>query len=112
MLLSLLACPGNSCISFFLSITPTSIGILSPPRSVFIRTPSSPLYLTVATLIEKKDWAALHWLTEAGFDRCQSESDCSIQLLFQPRGCRKVCEWHTQDWGCAEEPVHAGLHVL
>lgn len=29
------------------------IPFASPPRSVFIRTPSSPLYLTVATLMEK-----------------------------------------------------------
>lgn len=57
----------------------------SPPRSVFIRTPSSPLYLTVANLMEKM----------TGPLSTGSLKLASTDVTVNPVDVEK--EWHMQD---------------
>ncbi|CAK7325098.1 unnamed protein product [Dovyalis caffra] len=50
---SLIQVVGITDVGAYLEAASTVIPFISPARAVFIRTPSSPLYLTVATLMEK-----------------------------------------------------------
>jgi mandelonitrile lyase len=50
---SLIQVVGISEVGAYLEAASTVIPFASPARGVFIRTPSSPLYLTVATLMEE-----------------------------------------------------------
>jgi len=34
-----------------------------------------------------------------------------FDAIHFPRGCRKVCEWHTQDRGWTEEPFYRGWKI-
>lgn len=71
-----------------------------PARSVFIRNPASPLYLTVATLMEK-----ITGPLSAGSLRLAS-TDVRVNPIvrFNYFGwCVAVCEWHPQDRWCSEE---------
>ncbi|KAJ8900046.1 hypothetical protein K2173_024161 [Erythroxylum novogranatense] len=50
---SLIQVVGITEVGAYLEAASYVVPFVSPPRSVFIRTPSSPLYLTVATIMEK-----------------------------------------------------------
>ncbi|KAH7564920.1 hypothetical protein ACOSP7_021171 [Xanthoceras sorbifolium] len=50
---SLIQVVGITEVGAYVEAASNVISFASPPRSVFIRTPSAPLYLTVATLMEK-----------------------------------------------------------
>ena len=71
----------------------------SPARSVFIRTPFSSLYLTVATLMEK-----ITGPLSTGSRRLTS-TDVRVNPDVEKcvNGIRNRC---------AEEPVHGGFYVL